>query len=1268
MALTQKQVSELFVSIFGRASEGSGNKFWQQSVDTKSAANDMLKTDAAKAYFGNSLDSNQAFIEAIYKNTLNKTVADDAAGIKFWVDALNSGMSRGEVVASLVASVASHANSTDPKTKAAYDQFNNRVEVSNYVADKIENVPANGDLSVFKAYNNNTTNDVATKNAQIVKVDADVEAANVGTTFQLKDGRDTITGTDGNDTFYAEVGQNQDGALANAFSTGDVIDGKGGSKDTLEAAIMGDNGVDNVENFAINAKTTNVEIAKFTALDENVTVDAGRMDSVEEFWSNDSDNVTLTIEDVRLGSKLSITDDLSFGMQSVDFKSDLIAELDSQSFVKDADDKLNSQIVIEVGDSNKPANSTNPLELIELKINFTFGGQVYSLDLKSADGTYEGLKTAVEEKLAANGLTGLNVTYGTELREITAANDTVPLLYSGAKQIIITDPAGTEFTKFTSGVGAKPSAQSSNPVSNTTANAPQSSTPLIETNILLDDAGRSSTAGDFEVNGMSNSGKGIQKFDVYVDRDSSIASLTSNGRDLRDNGGLDYRVQEIEINSKDFDNDANTTATGSLEIGELNDGIKLIEADAFKGTALMLGTTSEGVGTAVNNLVQLDASIAGDVTFVGQTSEDDGVSSGNNYDYDTGSGKDTVTFTLDGDSVDALGESFALNAGNGDNTVKVDMQGSGAAGAGVSVATTQWLNNLSITTGTGADKVELVGGNTGIKEVTTVTLGALAASQTYIIDGVTITDQGAGSSAAQLAAFIAGGVDANLVASGSLVTTTVSVNTTTNVATYTAINAGTFTDLAVTGTGAGTQTLVKTTEGALSTLDGDADFNISTGAASDFVYINSINDAATAGAAKGTWTVGATSTTGVDFGDAYTGAAGINGKVLYKATLTINFAGFEQKVTIDTTNANNFVATQTDINNAIKKAIAANPELSKLLTTTDGTGHQQLTIKSTVEGLNQLSIAVNQPALGAVAAGAVVAISSTDILALQKGLISTGEATSSTVVTDTTEALTIAKIADVIDGTGSNGANAITVGANGAAGGNLLAADDGGSANETAVTNVSVIDLGKGANDLVVLNSEVESVNTVKFSAAWDKVSVVNFENAGNIANGDAIGKHKLDFTAFLGNQTDASVANGNTLSAKTIATKVTVDNVLEVDGNDVLVLNNFAETSATVGTWAGLTAANLLAAIQETNIGAANYGSIVETTLENDNVKANLIGTTIKSIVMIENDKNDGEYKVFELTAKEDAGTVNGDFTAATLIGIIDFGDTVVLADANLV
>ena len=105
MALTQEQVSGLYVAIFNRASEGKGNKFWQQSADEKAAANDMLKTDAAKAYFGSSLDDNQAFIVHIYSNTLNKTYAQDKAGIDFWVNALNAGTSRGEVVASLVAAI-----------------------------------------------------------------------------------------------------------------------------------------------------------------------------------------------------------------------------------------------------------------------------------------------------------------------------------------------------------------------------------------------------------------------------------------------------------------------------------------------------------------------------------------------------------------------------------------------------------------------------------------------------------------------------------------------------------------------------------------------------------------------------------------------------------------------------------------------------------------------------------------------------------------------------------------------------------------------------------------------------------------------------------------------------------------------------------------------------------------------------------------------------------------------------------------------------------
>jgi hypothetical protein len=62
MALTQTQVSQLYVAIFNRASEGAGNTYWQSSTDMATCANDMLATPDAQTYFGTSLNTNQAFI------------------------------------------------------------------------------------------------------------------------------------------------------------------------------------------------------------------------------------------------------------------------------------------------------------------------------------------------------------------------------------------------------------------------------------------------------------------------------------------------------------------------------------------------------------------------------------------------------------------------------------------------------------------------------------------------------------------------------------------------------------------------------------------------------------------------------------------------------------------------------------------------------------------------------------------------------------------------------------------------------------------------------------------------------------------------------------------------------------------------------------------------------------------------------------------------------------------------------------------------------
>ena len=145
--LARTQVSQLYVALFGRASEGSGNAFWQSQPDMATAADTMLGTRAATDYFGTSLDSNRAFIEHIYLNTLNKTAEDDAGGITYWTTMLDQGLTRGDVVASLLSVISHYApgglyhDPNDAATVAAYNQFTNRVIVSDYMAEHEDQPP-----------------------------------------------------------------------------------------------------------------------------------------------------------------------------------------------------------------------------------------------------------------------------------------------------------------------------------------------------------------------------------------------------------------------------------------------------------------------------------------------------------------------------------------------------------------------------------------------------------------------------------------------------------------------------------------------------------------------------------------------------------------------------------------------------------------------------------------------------------------------------------------------------------------------------------------------------------------------------------------------------------------------------------------------------------------------------------------------------------------------------------------------------------------------
>jgi hypothetical protein len=152
--LSELAVSQLYVSIFNRASEGEGNQYWRTlKLDMATTADVMLETDAAKQYFGASLHSNQAFIEHIYLNTLNKTLSDDPDGIAHWIGLLDSGMTRGQVVSSLVSVINDYApdgayyDPDDAVTAAAYNQFLNRVVISSYMAYTVQNTPVDWETS-----------------------------------------------------------------------------------------------------------------------------------------------------------------------------------------------------------------------------------------------------------------------------------------------------------------------------------------------------------------------------------------------------------------------------------------------------------------------------------------------------------------------------------------------------------------------------------------------------------------------------------------------------------------------------------------------------------------------------------------------------------------------------------------------------------------------------------------------------------------------------------------------------------------------------------------------------------------------------------------------------------------------------------------------------------------------------------------------------------------------------------------------------------------
>ncbi|MBL4606745.1 MAG: hypothetical protein JKY01_02815 [Pseudomonadales bacterium] len=1016
----------------------------------------------------------------------------------------------------------------------AQDQFNNRVEVSDYSADTIDQPPE--DFATSLAFDGDLV--VTSNSATVTAAKADIdtiaagdgggaEPGDGGSTFMLTTGQDNLTGTDEDDAFNAYIFDNQ-----NTAQSGDVLDGGAGT-DSLYADIG------NSQDFAITLHTSNVENfavrAQAAAGDSNennlhsVQIDAERMNGVTRYESNNSRDDVI-IEDVRITNS-EITKDITIAMVQTDPGAvDFGVYFDQHSLRAAPAVTAGAVLNLEIMDTRSADAGLDPL------LQSPFDGFTFKLDgtafVVSSDAiddatTYTDYLAAVQaELLNVAGLEGFTAAISGTFQAIDTLSgnaltgQTITLTNAGSG--IIEEGAWTTADGTVPGGSGLHLEQDTAP--------PAATGNLITSTIILDDVGRGSMGGDLIIGGLStgatSDSKGVERFDITVERTSELQEINSTNNTLQEMYLVNGATKGNLVIAGDTNGDNDLPGAQGNE--GVND-VRIFDASAMQGS------------------VSVDARLSGAVVGKYMTLVDDA----------TNATADNIDFVYTGG---AGGDSFAI---------KLSDQNLAAAGT-----TTREDFTLLVNGGAGNDTI-----------LTSIRAG----------DGI-----------------------------GALSATTGPT------AWYT--NSTTNANLMVDG-GSGNDTI---------TTSGGGNFKIDAGSGNDTVY----TDNSGGGGTNATWVVNATNIVlGNLIGDTVSLGAATN-QLLYKSTLTVTYSGangavvggvtsgaaaaatngFESTVTIGTTD---YVGNKTNINQAIKDAINNDAVLNKLLMAVDGPANT-LIITSKIDGTfvaTDIKVDITQADITTLSASELEGLdtaweilnANSAIAAVAQGNLTAAAAAAAALYVDTAS----------VDFTATVGTASV------------LQSDN-------------IVNLGAG-DDVVVLGTSVgaadESNDTLVFAGTIGNNTVVNFENA---ATGF---QDKLDFTGYLGGMTSAT---GSAESQVLIATTGDAAGVAAttLTANEVAVVNNWVQDIAggATETWANMTAANVLAAIQATNIaGGADYGTLVEVSFDVAAV-ATLVGNVQKGIIMIENDLNQGEYKVFETTA-DDTTT---EFTAVTLVGTIDFGNSV--------
>lgn len=556
---TTDQIQQIYIGLLGRAADPEGLQYWTQEINDGVLTIEQLRANIVNeqpeyaAGLG-SLTRAQA-VTQLYQNLFDRD--PEPAGLTYWVSGGGASVNFDQLVLALV------DGAQGPDILA----LDNKTTIANYytaqLADNSEYDPAEARAAVDDV---NASTDLDDARDAVDALLDDTPTPVEGETYRLTTEEDTLTGTSADDVFNARLGANA-GVEGNTLNSSDVLDGGAGSNDTLNAQLVptgtvSDGGIvvgevgalidDVIEELAgivrtgatngdiegtligglldgtsdlpydldfrgtvpimtgpgvaIGPKTDGIEVVNVQQQAENTdafvngsAIDAGEMNGVREWWSDNSRDF-LQIEDIR-----SETDETFFGMRETDPNVSYTAYFAATQLEAQAE-SVNSALRITIRDEETAAANEFGDDVEVREISFTLGGQevVVDRDALGNPRTTEELVAALQAELDAQGL-DLNV---------------IDLDRNGS--LIIEDPAGREFEKGQSLVsdGEGVIFREQQVVD------PSEYTPLLSTNVVLDQAGNGSQGGVLNIGAMSGD-EGLGQFDVLVGRDSHLLSMSS---------------------------------------------------------------------------------------------------------------------------------------------------------------------------------------------------------------------------------------------------------------------------------------------------------------------------------------------------------------------------------------------------------------------------------------------------------------------------------------------------------------------------------------------------------------------------------------------------------------------------------------------------------------------------------------------------------------------------------------------------------------------